>query len=120
MSRAALSAGVASAALAAALLLTGCGPAAPAPAGTWGSSAQGDPQLVLEANGSLSGTDGCNRLMGSWSTKGGTVTFGQVASTRMACPGVDTWLTDLATAKVDGSTMHVFDASGAEIGTLKR
>lgn len=114
------SASAASAVLAGVLLLAGCGAAAPSPAGTWGSSQQGEPQLVLDANGSLSGTDGCNRLMGSWSKKDSTITFGQVASTRMACEGVDTWLVDLATAKVSGSTMRVFDASGSEIGTLKR
>ncbi|MBS1673753.1 MAG: META domain-containing protein [Actinobacteria bacterium] len=114
-----LVAGAAAAGLAAAFALAGCA-AAPGPVGTWGSSAEGKPQLVLEANGSLNGTDGCNRLTGSWSEKGGTITFGQVASTRMACVGVDTWLIDLATARVDGSTMHVHNAAGKEIGTLGR
>lgn len=114
-----LVAGVASAALASVLALSGC-TAAPPPAGTWGSSGAGEPQLVLDANGSLTGTDGCNRLMGSWSVKGGTITFGQVASTMMACDGVDTWLVHLATARIDGSTMHVKNATGAEIGTLER
>ena len=75
---------------------------------------------MLEANGSLNGTDGCNRLMGSWSVRGGTITFGQVASTRLACAGVATWLIDLATATVDGSTMHVKNAAGSQIGTLER
>src|SRR3954470_10330617 len=107
-------------ALAVALLLTGCAPAAAPPAGTWGSSTQGEPQLVLQANGSLSGTDGCNRLTGTWSKNGKTVTFGEVASTRMACAEVDTWLINLATGTVAGKTMHILDAAGTEIGTLSR
>ncbi|KQR52367.1 hypothetical protein ASF88_12530 [Leifsonia sp. Leaf336] len=107
-------------ALATTLILTGCGPAAAPPAGTWGSSAEGEPQLVLEADGSLSGTDGCNRLHGTWSKAGNTVTFGEVASTRMACRGVDTWLINLATATVSGTTMRVLNSSGTKIGTLSR
>ena len=107
-------------ALATTLILTGCAPAAAPPAGTWGSSTEGEPQLVLQADGSLSGTDGCNRLSGTWSTAGKTVTFGEVASTRMACPGVDTWLINLATATVSGTTMRVLNSSGTEIGTLSR
>jgi len=107
-------------ALALAFVLTGCAPAAAPPAGTWGSSAAGEPQLVLQANGSLSGTDGCNRLNGTWSKKGKTVTFGEVASTRMACPGVDTWLINLSAATIAGTTMHVLNDTGTEIGTLSR
>lgn len=111
-------AGAVTAVLATVLLLAGCGAAGPA--GTWGSSGQGKPQLVLDANGSLSGTDGCNRLTGTWRAQGDTLTFGRVGSTLMACEGVDTWLIDLSTATIDGSTMHVKNASGAEIGTLTR
>lgn len=93
---------------------------APSAEGTWGSSAEGQPQLVLAADGTLSGTDGCNRLAGSWEQSGADVTFGQVASTLMACEGVDTWLSTLDSATIDGSTLHVKDQSGAEIGTLSR
>ncbi len=66
------------------------------------------------------GTDGCNRLRGSWSDDGETITFSNVASTRMACPDVDTWLSALATGTIAGETLTVFDVSGTEIGTLER
>ncbi|RNE49763.1 META domain-containing protein [Corynebacterium alimapuense] len=90
-------------------------------AGTWGEDAQGQPQLVLEEDGHLSGTDGCNRLAGSWEQNDEqTITFDQVAMTKMACFDVDTWLMSLDTAFVDGDVMHVNDASGAEIGSLLR
>jgi len=111
-------------ALALAFALVGCAPATPSgnsgAAGTWGTDAEGEPQLVLGEDGSLSGTDGCNRLSGSWTQDGATVDFGQVASTMMFCEGVDTWLVDLATGTVEGSTLHVLDADGVEIGTLTR
>jgi heat shock protein HslJ len=118
--RKSLTAGAVGGALVLAFLMTGCAPAAAPPAGTWGSSAEGEPQLVLQANGSLSGTDGCNRLTGTWSKKGKTVSFDDVASTRMACTGVDTWLIDLSTATIAGTTMHVLNDAGTEIGTIER
>ncbi|TGE09829.1 META domain-containing protein [Hymenobacter fodinae] len=39
------------------------------------------------ATGRLSGSTSCNRLMGSYTATGNTLTFNQVASTRMACVG---------------------------------
>lgn len=103
-----------------ALLLTACGGSA-APEGTWGTDEQGQPLLVLSDDGGLTGTDGCNRLMGSWEKgEGSDLSFGEVASTMMFCEGVDTWLATLSTATVEGDTLHIFDESGAEIGTLAR
>lgn len=102
-----------------ALLLTGCA-AGRSAAGTWSGSGEQPPSLDLASGGHLSGTDGCNRLVGSWSEDGDAVTFSQVASTRMFCADVDTWLSGLHSAKVDGDTLTVLDASGAQIGTLAR
>ena len=39
------------------------------------------------ATGRLSGFTSCNRLMGSYTATGSSLTFNQVASTRMACVG---------------------------------
>lgn len=45
-------------------------------------------QLIFEtATGRISGSTSCNRLMGSYTATGSTLSFGQVASTRMACVG---------------------------------
>ncbi|QZY51514.1 META domain-containing protein [Leucobacter tenebrionis] len=110
---------LAAVAVAAAALLTGCSGASGA-AGTWGSDAEGEPQLVLDQDGTLTGTDGCNRLNGDWTEKDETISFGEIASTTMACPDVDTWLSGMSTATRDGSTLHIFDADGAEIGTLQQ
>ena len=86
--------------LLAATLLTACAgnpggePTEPVdPVGTWGDAATADePSLVLGDDGALTGTDGCNRLIGTWTAEADTVTFVEVASTRMMCEGVDTWL----------------------------
>lgn len=92
-------------------------------AGRWGEAdggADDKPYLELSADGNISGTDGCNRLMGSWTFDGSTVSFGQLASTKMACQDVDTWLVGAASATVDGDTLELFDAEGQQIGTLAR
>jgi heat shock protein HslJ len=112
--------------VAATLAIAGCatnaGPgAAPDPIGTWGAPSEStEPSIVLAADGTLTGTDGCNRLTGAWSMDGTTVTFEHVATTRMFCEGVDTWLSELAAATIADETMTVLDESGAEIGTLPR
>ncbi|PJJ63626.1 META domain-containing protein [Compostimonas suwonensis] len=90
--------------------------------GTWGSvtAVAGEPVLVLSEDGSVSGSDGCNTLTGTWTSDGTTVTFGQLASTMMFCEGVDTWLVGASTATVEGDTLTVFDESAVQIGTLPR
>lgn len=41
--------------------------------------------ILLDDEKRVSGSDGCNRLMGSYETNAGQLRFGQLASTRMAC-----------------------------------
>ena len=103
--------------------LTGCsaGTGSGDVTGVWGTpDSTGTPGLELKADQSVTGTDGCNRLVGTWSLNGDTIEFGTFASTLMACEGVDTWLGQASTATVDGSVMTVQDSDGAEIGTLDR
>ena len=109
----------------AAFALVGCSaPATSSVAGTWqehpAPEAGEVPELVLTANGELSGTDGCNSLAGGWTSSGATVTFSDVAATLMACEGVDEWLLDLSTGTISGDTLTILDASGAVIGELHR
>ncbi|MCQ1946004.1 META domain-containing protein [Arthrobacter sp. zg-Y1116] len=122
--------------LAGALLLSACGNnagASPDPGGNGGSSAAdvtgpwGDvdnpdaPSLDFSPDGRVSGTDGCNRLMGHWTVSGNRVTLRDMATTLMACPpGMDTWLAAGAAADVDGGTLRIYDQAGNEIGVLER
>ena len=46
-----------------------------------------DPHLVLDPDGRrLSGSGGCNRLLGRYELNGDRLGFGAVATTMMACP----------------------------------
>ena len=76
--------------------------------------------LTFDSGGNVSGSTGCNSISGSYALDGAALTFGPLATTRMACEGVDTWLSGLATAVVSGDTLTVSDAPGAEIGALER
>jgi len=113
--------GIAAAALSV-LALVGCAAPATGPVGTWTASASSDeaPRLVIGEDGSVTGDDGCNTLEARWDPADSTIAFSDIASTLMACEGVDTWLSDLASASFDGDTMTVRDASGAAIGELHR
>ncbi|MFZ4895852.1 META domain-containing protein [Plantibacter sp. Mn2098] len=125
----------------AALLLSGCasGPADDAPTsspaatvdssagdaigvvGVWGTEdVQGQPYLTLAEDGTISGTDGCNRLIGTWTAEADTVAFGPIATTQMFCEGVDTWLSAAASGAYTEQQLTLYNASGAQIGTLER
>ncbi len=45
-----------------------------------------EPHLILDAEGRVQGSGGCNRLMGGYATAGADLTFTPLAMTRMACP----------------------------------
>jgi copper homeostasis protein (lipoprotein) len=49
---------------------------------------QPEPHIVLRSEEErVAGSDGCNRLIGGYSVHGDDISFGQMASTMMACPG---------------------------------
>ena len=119
--RALIRAGVA-AALALTALLSGCSgsPGGDALVGSWGSTDTGKPNLTIEGDGAFSGTDGCNRLSGKGTIDGDTITFGDFASTLMACEGVDEWLNKAAKGTADGNSLTVYDQQGDKLGTLDK
>ena len=102
------------------LVLTGCA-SAPSAAGSWGSPLKpNQPSLLLEESGVLTGSDGCNRMMGSWSQEGADVILSDVATTMMFCDGVDTWLSTATRAELEGDTLVFFNGSDAEVGELTK
>jgi hypothetical protein len=110
----------------AALGLSGCqvygvdAPEPPNPVGFWGTAdTAGLPFLAFTEDGKVSGSDGCNALSGEWELEGTTIDFSDMASTLMACEGVDTWLSALDAATISGETMTILDDADTEIGTLK-
>ncbi|CAG7620151.1 META domain-containing protein [Leucobacter soli] len=118
-----LGASIAAALLGAGLVLAtaGCAGGGEDFTGDWGDAAASDqPSLSIEEGGAFSGTDGCNRLTGTAKISGDTIDFGVVASTMMACEGVDTWLNGLATGTIAGDALEISDADGNVIGSLPR
>jgi copper homeostasis protein (lipoprotein) len=80
---------------------------------------QGDPQRV-------SGSGGCNRLTGTYTLNGDSITFSKVAATMMACPkGMDTeqhFIRTLDTAKswkIIGRLLELDDADGTLVARFE-
>ena len=81
--------------------------------------------LSFEAN-RVSGSDGCNRLMGSYTLDSFNITFGPLAGTMMACPGpimeqADKFRQALSNAKsfqAAEGRLTLLDAEGKAIATF--
>ncbi|WP_431711766.1 META domain-containing protein [Glutamicibacter uratoxydans] len=95
-------------------------PQEPRIVGIWGSQEPGQPWLEFAKDGTLSGSDGCNRVMGQWSVARAELSLGEIASTKMFCEGVDTWLNGIHSASIARDTLKVRDVHGTEIGKLRR
>lgn len=103
------------------LTLTACSNSSALLGTTWGDpDAESTPSLTFDTEGRVHGTDGCNRLMGGWSEKGGEVTFTELASTMRYCEGIDDWLTKSASGTVEGDRLVIHDIYGNEIGSLDK
>jgi heat shock protein HslJ len=93
-----------------------------------GRQVPGGPVVTLQfASGRLSGSDGCNRFAGSYSTSDSAFEVSpQIVSTRMACPeGVEAearaFIAALAAAKgyrIDGARLLLLSAEGATLVSL--
>jgi len=88
-----------------------------------------DPQreahLQFQAGGRVSGSDGCNRLTGTYQRSGDRVTFGQMAGTQMAClnaTGTEEAFRDalknVARFTINGDRLEFFDASGTRLAVF--
>lgn len=78
-------------------------------------------QLRLE-DGSVSGSDGCNRVIGSYTLDGDVISFGELAGTMMACPEPPDAMERAAryvASLQSGATVEVVEAGdGADATTL--
>lgn len=68
------------------------------------------PELTIAADGSVSGTTGCNRMTGSAQVSDTTVTFTPMATTRMACPEENMDIERQILAVLDGEVSYTVDA----------
>jgi para-nitrobenzyl esterase len=85
------------------------------------------PHLVFEAGGRLAGSDGCNRISGSYTLTGEAVTFSQVVATQMACPDtaeverrVHAVLKGTSHWKIVGTRLQFFGATGKPLAVFER
>ncbi len=81
------------------------------------------PGVRLKADGTYSGTDGCNGSTGRWNASNdGSVIATSGMSTLIGCDNVnvDQWLASAAWAAFDGAVLVLVDAQGAETGRLRR
>lgn len=82
--------------------------------------AEQSPHLVIAADGSFIGSDGCNAIGGRWELEDdGAIEFDDVSSTQVGCD-VEQTLGDLDEATVDGDTLTVVDDDDRVITTLPR
>ena len=112
-----------------AALLAGGGIAHAAPdgpdlVGTWlpaDGQAGGRAYAALAADGTWTGSDGCNALKGTWQGgPDGAFAATSGPSTKIGCENVPIahWLAGATQAERDGDTLVLRDATGAETGRL--
>lgn len=92
--------------------------------GTW-HDPDGGAVVTFADDGSLTGTDGCNRFVATWKLssgdggQGSVVTVAPFATTLMACAGPwSAWIISMASIRHDGDHLTVSNDTGLEIGQL--
>lgn len=91
------------------------------------SNAEREPYLVLHSEEQrVGGFGGCNRLTGSYSLSGETLTFSQMAATMMACDdgmeqerAFSKTLEKVARWRIEGETLELFDAAGVSLAQFE-
>ena len=114
-----------------ALLVAGCASGQPSassggdqPAadvvGTWAGTGDKPASLTLAEDGSLDGTDGCNRATGRYTVDGSQVSFILNPMTLKACLGVTVSFNGLDHGTVAGDSITLYTHDGTELTTLTR
>ena len=120
-------------------LLGACAPAKTAPSlagsewrpvafGTLAVPAEVEVFVRFGAEGAVAGNGGCNSFNGSYAEAGGSLVFGPVAATRMACPDAAMAVEDAlfgalaatAAARRDGASLVLLDGAGLELAVLQQ
>lgn len=90
------------------------------PIGYWVAARTPDaPFLNFSADGTYSGSDGCNTLLGDWEYEADVVTFSAGATTLKYCEGVDDWLSGAVKGIIRSGVMGLQNADGLVIGQLE-
>lgn len=95
-------------------------------AARWAPAVHGgttDPHVVFAADGTWTGSDGCNGGQGRWAADGaGAFLATPGISSLMACEGasVPSWVAQARWAVIDNGSLRLLDASASELGRLER
>lgn len=96
-------------------------PPLPDPVGGWEASVDGATFLRFTADGTVTGSDGCNELSGRWSQdSAGRIELEELLpQTANACDGIDAWLGRGRSADIIDGYMYVNGDAGSPIGGLQ-
>jgi heat shock protein HslJ len=82
--------------------------------------------IILGGTGRISGSDGCNRIIGAYTLSGDGIKFGALAGTQMACPdtadterGLRKALSGAARWSITGARLELFDAAGGRLAQFE-
>jgi putative lipoprotein len=82
--------------------------------------------ILLGGTGRVGGSDGCNRVIGSYVLTGDGIKFGALAGTQMACPntadterGLRKALSEATRWSVAGDRLDLFDATGGRLAQFE-
>jgi len=85
-------------------------------------NANGEAHLIFQADGRLSGSDGCNRISGTYQRAGDALTFGQLVGTQMACVNTGEIqqafheaVKNAVRLTVSGDRLRLLDSAGTQV-----
>lgn len=89
------------------------------------SNAAREAHLIFASGGRVSGSDGCNRITGSYMLKGDVISFGQMAGTQMACVGAADVerpfreaLKNATRLRIEGDRLELTDTPGRRLAVF--
>lgn len=89
--------------------------------GNWVSSKPGSTAfLKFGDDGSVSGSDGANRIATTWTGDGSGATVESFLTTQRAVQGMERWVGRTHRVEADGDELTAFDQSGTHLGVLIR
>lgn len=89
--------------------------------GRWASSKPGSAAfLKITADGSLTGSDGANRISTTWSNDASGAIVEPFLTTQRATQGMEMWVGRTRRVEADGDRLTVFDQAGNHLGVLNR
>lgn len=89
--------------------------------GKWNSPKPGSAAFLdIAADGSLTGSDGANRISTTWTSDDSGATVESFLTTQRAAQGMETWVGRTRRVEADGDQLTVFDQAGNHIGALTR